>query len=174
LKYHDCLLVLGLPPSATPEEIQRAYKRLALQHHPDRTGDDPVNHERFCRVTEAYASLKRVHNVRAAAAQVGPCYRCEETAEVFRGPGGLDFCADCLLGRHKRFLPLPRIETIRCFVAIFFLALALILLLMTIVGDDWRHGIAGMVCTGLATIALAVNVWSADTIERAPVTKRKR
>lgn len=32
-------LVLGLPSTATDEEITRAYRKLSLENHPDRGGD---------------------------------------------------------------------------------------------------------------------------------------
>ena len=32
---------LGVPPEATADEVRRAYRRLALEWHPDRRGGDP-------------------------------------------------------------------------------------------------------------------------------------
>ena len=39
----DAYKVLGVSPQATDDEVKRAYRKLALQHHPDRVaklGDD--------------------------------------------------------------------------------------------------------------------------------------
>lgn len=45
---------LGIQPTATPDEIKRAYRKLAAKHHPDKaTGD----HERMARITVAYEVL---------------------------------------------------------------------------------------------------------------------
>jgi hypothetical protein len=46
----DPYAALGLPPTATLEEAKAAYRRLAMQHHPDRGGDA----EAFKRVKEAW------------------------------------------------------------------------------------------------------------------------
>ena len=51
--------VLGVPATASWVEIQRAYRRLVLVHHPDRGGDS----ERMKQLNVAYALLK---NHRAA------------------------------------------------------------------------------------------------------------
>jgi len=35
----QALAVLGLPPTATPQQIKRRYRALAKRYHPDRGGD---------------------------------------------------------------------------------------------------------------------------------------
>lgn len=42
------------------DEIKKAYKRLALKYHPDKTGNDSEMTEEFKRITEAYTQLLNV------------------------------------------------------------------------------------------------------------------
>lgn len=49
--------ILGVSEHATEEELRRAYRRLALQHHPDKNPGDPKAEERFKEISEAYAVL---------------------------------------------------------------------------------------------------------------------
>jgi len=53
----DYYEVLGVSRSAAPEELKKAYRKLALQHHPDRNPGDTVAEERFKEASEAYAVL---------------------------------------------------------------------------------------------------------------------
>jgi len=48
--------VLGVARTATPEEIKKAYRKLALQYHPDRN-PGPEGEEKFKEIGEAYAVL---------------------------------------------------------------------------------------------------------------------
>ncbi len=48
--------ILGLPENASKAQIKRAYRKLALQYHPDRNSS-PEAHERFLQITEAYEML---------------------------------------------------------------------------------------------------------------------
>lgn len=48
---------LGVPSTATAEDIKRAYRKLARQLHPDARSGDPGSEERFKAVTEAHAVL---------------------------------------------------------------------------------------------------------------------
>lgn len=54
----DYYEVLGVERGATDQEIKSAYRRLALQHHPDRNPDKKEeSEERFKEITEAYSVL---------------------------------------------------------------------------------------------------------------------
>ncbi|MDZ4340724.1 MAG: DnaJ domain-containing protein [candidate division NC10 bacterium] len=53
----DYYRILGVSPEATPEEIKRAYRRLALENHPDRNRGDRGAEDRFKAISEAYAVL---------------------------------------------------------------------------------------------------------------------
>src|SRR6059058_4624177 len=54
---HDYYEVLGVTRTASEQEIKSAYRKLALQYHPDRNPDKPQAEEKFKEVTEAYAIL---------------------------------------------------------------------------------------------------------------------
>ncbi len=49
--------VLGVPRSATVEEIKRVYRKLARQYHPDRNPGDKQAETRFKEIQDAYAIL---------------------------------------------------------------------------------------------------------------------
>ncbi|KAI8976284.1 DnaJ-domain-containing protein [Trametes punicea] len=53
-RYYD---LLGVPVDATTEDIKKAYRRLAIKHHPDKNRDDPHAGERFKEIAIAYQTL---------------------------------------------------------------------------------------------------------------------
>ena len=53
----DYYETLGISRSATADEIKRAYRKLAKQHHPDANPDDSSAQKRFAEITEAYEVL---------------------------------------------------------------------------------------------------------------------
>ncbi|HEY6209501.1 MAG TPA: DnaJ domain-containing protein, partial [Gemmatimonadales bacterium] len=57
---HDYYALLGVPRDADEAEIKKAYRRLAMQHHPDRVGPDEKQaaEAKFKEITEAYEVLR--------------------------------------------------------------------------------------------------------------------
>ena len=53
----DYYEVLGVPRTADDQQIKSAYRKLALQYHPDRNPGDATAEERFKEAAEAYAVL---------------------------------------------------------------------------------------------------------------------
>ena len=55
----DYYTTLGVHPEATQEEIKKAYRKLALEFHPDRNSGDKGAEERFKEIQEAYENIKK-------------------------------------------------------------------------------------------------------------------
>ena len=55
----DYYAILGVGRQASPEEIKKAYRRLAISWHPDRNPNSRLAEERFKKIAEAYAVLSR-------------------------------------------------------------------------------------------------------------------
>ncbi|HEV7607850.1 MAG TPA: DnaJ C-terminal domain-containing protein [Steroidobacteraceae bacterium] len=57
MKYADYYAALGVERGASPDEIKKAYRRLAQKHHPD-VSKEPGAEARFKEIAEAYQTLK--------------------------------------------------------------------------------------------------------------------
>lgn len=71
----DYFNILGVAPGASEDEIKKAYRSLAMKHHPDRGGDQA----KFQEIQEAYATLS------------DPQKRAEWEMQKQGGPGGFHF-----------------------------------------------------------------------------------
>jgi molecular chaperone DnaJ len=54
----DFYAVLGVPRDASDDDVKKAYRRLAMQWHPDRNGGAKEAEEKFKEITEAYDVLR--------------------------------------------------------------------------------------------------------------------
>jgi molecular chaperone DnaJ len=86
----DYYEVLGVGRDASGEDLKRAFRRLALDHHPDRNPDKPHAAERFKEVSEAYNVLSNPEKRRqydlfghAAGAEAGPGFEGFGFGEIF-------------------------------------------------------------------------------------------
>ena len=103
----DYYEVLGIEKGATEEEIKRAYRKLAMQHHPDRNPGDASAEAKFKEATEAYEVLKDAerrarydrfgHEAAGPAGSPGPGFDGFDLSDALRafmrdfGGGGAGF-----------------------------------------------------------------------------------
>ena len=72
MDYKDYYQILGVSRNASADDIRKAYRKLAMQYHPDRNPGDKQAEERFKEINEAYQVLndsqKRAHYDRVGSA----------------------------------------------------------------------------------------------------------
>ena len=73
MDYKDYYQVLGLQRSASADDVRKAYRKLAMQYHPDRNAGDKSAEERFKDINEAYQVLSDTQK-RARYDQLGSAY----------------------------------------------------------------------------------------------------
>src|SRR5487761_1945932 len=54
----DFYFVLGVPRTASDDDIKKAYRKLAMTYHPDRNAGAKDAEEKFKEITEAYDVLR--------------------------------------------------------------------------------------------------------------------
>ncbi|WP_343712373.1 molecular chaperone DnaJ [Inquilinus sp.] len=80
--------LLGVARGAGADEIKKAYRKLAMQYHPDRNPGDQTAEHKFKEINEAYDVLKDEQK-RAAYDRFG--HAAFDGGAGPRGPGGADF-----------------------------------------------------------------------------------
>jgi len=95
----DYYEILGVRKTASEAEMKKAYRKLALQYHPDRNKGDRTAEERFKEINEAYAVLsdkdKRAQYDQFGAAGFHKRYSQED---IFRGANFGDLFRDLGFG----------------------------------------------------------------------------
>ena len=79
----DPYRVLGIPPTASAEELHDAYRRLIKLHHPDRNGGSAESTARFQEIQAAYEDVR--NRPRAASAARASTESVEERMAKLEG-----------------------------------------------------------------------------------------
>ncbi len=87
MEYKDYYKTLGVEKTATTEQIKKAYRKLARQHHPDVNPNDPAAEQKFKEVNEANEVLSDAEK-RKKYDQLGADWQRYEQQGAGRGPAG--------------------------------------------------------------------------------------
>ncbi len=90
MEYKDYYKVLGVSKSATQDEIKKAYRKLAIKYHPDKTKGDKAKEEKFKEIAEAYEVLGDPEK-RKKYDQLGANWKQYENFNAGGGGGGFDW-----------------------------------------------------------------------------------
>jgi len=64
-KRKDYYKILGIEKDATEQEVKKAYRKLAIIHHPDKNPDDEGAADRFKEIQEAHETLSDAQYVKS-------------------------------------------------------------------------------------------------------------
>jgi curved DNA-binding protein len=100
----DYYELLGVKKDAKPEEIKKAYRKLAVKYHPDKNPGDKQAEERFKEISEAYAVLSDVEK-RKQYDQFGSdgFHQRFSQEDIFRGVDINDLFRDMGFGSSDAF-----------------------------------------------------------------------
>ena len=99
----DFYKVLGVAKDAKPEDIKKAYRKLARANHPDANPNNPDAERRFKEVSEAVAALALAEDVLhggRAGALTTAASREPEAAATEQAPGLVVLLALVIAGEH--------------------------------------------------------------------------
>jgi molecular chaperone DnaJ len=98
----DLYEVLGVTPDASPDEIKKAYRKLARESHPDANPDDPEAEARFKDLSAAYEILSDPEK-RARYDRYGNANGFDLSDPFGSGVGGLGDLFDSFFGAGSPF-----------------------------------------------------------------------
>ena len=85
----DYYRILGVPKSASGEQIKKAYRKLAMQYHPDRNpGKEKQANEKFKEINEAYGVLgdpqkRKQYDQFGTVGEIGDIFGSRSTRTTF-------------------------------------------------------------------------------------------